>query len=241
MKILLKDLPPDAVYQITGLVREQGLGTGVFVHPVRRNWLLYMGVISLGLGLLSAWILVRGELASAPRMEALLPWVGLIGLVYGPLALVEYLRVLGAQLKPFLLLTPVHLVRCHGSHRALEVHRLSEAAAFQRVEEYDGAKWKGQAYAFDFDGGAKVHFTLNKRQDVEAANRVLDLARAAAGGERLPGGILNLGDFRPNPALAQREGNLQQFLDPASELWLVMLGLLCIGFVIWALLRSFLR
>ena len=242
MKVWLRDLPPDTMFQLDRIVREKGLGASAFCHPIRRTWLAVMGAVSLGVGLLSAWILLSKEPLGLRPLEVPLPWVGLLGLVYGPVALVEYLRVLGAGLKPFLLLTPFNLVRCLGSHRPLELYRLAEASAFQRVEEDDGAKWKGQAYAFTFDGGHKVNFTLNRKQDVAAANVTLDLARSVASGERLPAGAPPLGDLQPSHLQGlPKETTVQQLLNPTSELWLLALGLLCIGFVLWVLLRIFIR
>jgi hypothetical protein len=239
MRIRFQDLPRDTMARIERIVQDGGLGEGAAFIPVRRTWLAWMGVIALAVGTGSAWALATGAAASPRWSEAVLPYVGLIGLAYGAVALVEYLRILAAPLKPFILLTPFNLIKCGGSQHPLEIYRLAEANSFQRVEEYSGAKWQGQYFVFKFDGGHTVRFMLRHRQEIEAALRALDLARAAARGERLPDGpVRDTGDLRPGHLQAlQRPYGLEQLLDPTSEFWLVTLGLLIIAMFVWAVFR----
>ena len=242
MRIRYQDLPGATVELIQRMLRDRGLGEGSMYLMVRRTWLLWMGLTALAFGSFSVWALATGARAGPRQADALLPWAGLTGLVYGAVALVEYLRVLAASLKPFILLTPFNLIKCSGSQHPLEMYRLSEANGFERVEEYNGATWQGQVFLFKFDGGHQVRFVLRRRKDIDDALRTLDLARAAARGERLPAGpVRDAGDLRPGHLRGlQRRGTLQQFLDPASEGWLVFLGLFTIAFVLWALFRTIL-
>jgi hypothetical protein len=239
MRLRLGELPPDRVALLKQLVRDRGLGEGTLYLTAPKRWLAVMGLLSLGIGLTSAWALGHG-VSDWPRpADRAVPWVGLVGLAYGPLALVEYARVLGAELQPFLLLTPFNLIRCRGSHRPLEVHRLPEARAFQQIEEYHGTKWTGQAHEFAFEGDQKIRFVLHRAEDIEVANRTLALARAAGRGEPLPdlpscrAGDLGPGYSHPQP----KAGTLEKLLDPASETWLLVLGVLCLAFIPYALFR----
>ncbi|HEX9009554.1 MAG TPA: hypothetical protein VF804_04245 [Holophagaceae bacterium] len=239
MRVHFRDLPAERASALKGLVLASGRDQGAWSRIEPRLWLAVMGLLGLGAGLVSAWSLRTGAPAWPRPADAALPWVGLLGLAYGPLALAEYLRTLQADLRPFLLLTPFNLVRSRGSHRPLEMYRLSEACGFQRIEEYRGSAWAGQGYAFEFDGGDKVHFTLHRRGDIEAADHVLALARAAGRGEPLPDlpgcrlGDLGPGYRRPTP----EPGTLERLLDPASETWLMVLGILLIAFVPYAIFR----
>ena len=239
MRLRLGDLPADRVDLLKRVAREQGLGEGTLVLVQSHRWLMVMGLLCLGAGLASAWILVRG-VSDWPRpADAALPWIGLLGLVYGPLALKEFAQILGAELKPFLLLTPFNLIRCRGSHRPLELYRLAEARAFDRVEEYHGVKWAGQAYAFTFEGGAPIKFVLRKAKDIEVAERTLALARAAGRGEPLPDlPVRRAGHLGPGYSLPEpKPSGLEKFFDPASETWLLVLGFLCLAFIPYALFR----
>lgn len=239
MRIRLQELPADRAPALEALVRTGGPGGGLFLQTGSRRWLVLMGLLSLGLGLASAWSLRTGTTAWPRPADAALPWVGLLGLAYGPLALAEYFRFLGGGLRPFLLLTPFNLVKSRGGHRPLELYRLSEARTFQRVEEYHGATWAGQGYTFEFDGGDRVHFTLRRKEAIEAADRVLALARTAGQGGPLPDlpgcrlGDLGPGYRQPTP----KPGTLENLLDPASETWLAVLGILLIAFVPYAIFR----
>lgn len=239
MRIRLQDLPPDRAAALVDLVRPGAPGEGLLLLRHRRPWLLLGGLLSLGLGVLSVWILHQGT-GDWPRpADAAVPWVGLLGLVYGPLALVECFRRYRAELPACLLLTPFNLVRSRGSHRPLEVYRLSEAKSFQRIEEYHGTTWTGQGYAFVFDSDDKTSFSLRRAEDIAAADRVLALARAAGLGDPLPDlpgcrlGDLGPGYRHPNPT----PGRLEKLLDPGSETWLAVLGLLLIAFVPYAIFR----
>lgn len=198
-----------------------------------------MGLLCSALGLISAWI-IRSGMSDWPRpADACVPWVGLLGLAYGPLALVEYLRILRAELGPFVLLTPFNLVKSRGSHRPLEIYRLTEARAFRQTEEYRGTTWTGQSFSFDFDGGDKASFTLRRRDAIAAANRTLALAKLAGRGEPLPDplarqlGDLGPGYSRPTP----KPGWLENIFDPASETWLLVLGILILVFIPYAIFR----
>lgn len=239
MRTHLRDLPADRVGLLKQISRERGLGEGTLFLATQNRWLAVMGLLSLGIGLASAWSLGTG-IPEWPRpVDALLPWVGLLGLAYGPLALAEYIQLLRAELKPFLLLTPINLIRCRGSHRPLELYRLPEARAFERVEEYNGATWSGQSYVFDFEEGNRIRFVLRQKRDIEVADRTLALARAAGRGEPLPdlpirrAGDLGLGYSHPMP----KAGGLEKLLDPASETWLLVLGFLCLAFIPYAIFR----
>jgi hypothetical protein len=239
MKVPLSALPADRVDLLKRITRERGLGEGTLFLAEPHRWLAIMGLLSLGIGLASAWALGRG-VSDWPRpADAAVPWIGLLGLVYGPLALMEYAQVLRAELKPFLLLTPFNLIRCRGSHRPLELYRLPEARAFERVQEYQGVKWTGQTYTFTFEGGKPIKFVLRHAKDIEVADRTLALARAAGRGEPLPdlpirrAGDLGPGYSHPEP----KPGGLEKLFDPASETWLLVLGLLCLAFIPYAIFR----
>ncbi|MDR3682921.1 MAG: hypothetical protein P4L11_04250 [Geothrix sp.] len=239
MKVRLGDLPADRVELLKRIARERGWGEGTLFLAEPHRWLAVVGLLCLGIGLASAWCLRSGALEWSRPADAALPWIGLLGLAYGPLALLEYGRILRAELKPFLLLTPFNLVRCRGSHRPLDLYRLPEARAFQRVEEYHGVKWTGQAYTFNFEEGKPIKFVLRQAKDIEVAERTLALARAAGRGEPLPdlpirrAGDLGPGFSRPEP----RPGGLEKVFDPASETWLVVLGFLCLAFIPYAIFR----
>lgn len=239
MRVRLQELPADRASALKALVRAGDPGGGLFLQARSRRWLALMGLLSLGLGLASAWSLRTGPPPWSRPADAALPWIGLLGLAYGPLALVEYLRVHSGDLRPFLLLTPFNLVRGWGGHRPLELFRLTEARTFQRAEEYHGTTWVGQGYTFEFDGGDRIHFTLRRKADIEAANRVLALARAAGQGEPLPDlpgcrlGDLGPGYRQPTP----KPGPLEKLLDPASETWLAVLGVLLLAFIPYAIFR----
>jgi hypothetical protein len=239
MRVRFQDLSPDTAAQLKRVAQARGLGKGTVFIDLRRGWLLWVGLIALATGLVSAWALAYGTEAGPLPADALLPWAGLVGLVYGTVALADYVRVLLAELKPFVLLTPFNLVRCRGSQHPIELFRLPEANAFQCVEEYNGATWQGQSYVFTFDGGHQIRFTLRQKQAIEAANATLALARNAARGERLPDlPIREIGDLRPGHIQAlNRRSALRQLLDPASETWLVMFLLFVIAGVVWAIFR----
>jgi hypothetical protein len=238
MRVPLQDLPADRAELLSRVVRERGLGEGSVYLAMPYRWLAPMGLLALGLGLASAWSL-RGVQAWPRPADSILPWVGLLGLAYGPLALLEFARILRAELGPFVLLTPFELVRCRGSHRPLELYRLPEVRAFERVEEYHGVKWTGQTCAFTFEGGRRVKVVLRRAKDIEAMDRALALARAAGRGEPLPdlpvrgAGSLAPGYTRPEP----EPGGLEKALDPASETWLLVLCVLCLAFIPYALFR----
>ncbi len=239
MKIRQGDLPADRVDLLKRILRERGLGEGTLLLIQPHRWLIVMGLLSLGIGLASAWSLGNGVSGWPRPADAALPWVGLLGLAYGPLALMEYAQILRAELKPFLLLTPFNLIRCRGSHRPLEVYRLPEARAFERVEEYQGVKWAGQAFTFKFEGDQQVKFVLRQAKDIQVAERTLALARAAGRGEPLPdlpirrAGELGPGYSHPEP----KAGGLETFFDPSSETWLLVLGFLCLAFIPYAIFR----
>lgn len=233
MRLRLQDLPPDRVRLLT----DPPAGTWRQVHP--RRWLGVLGVLTLGCGLAAAWCLGSGFAGWDRPWDAWLPWIGLLGLGYGLVALVEYARVLAGSVRPCLLLTPFDLVRCAGAHRPLDVHRLAHAKAFHRTEEYSGRAWTGLGYTFTFDSGEKVHFSLRRKEDIEAADRVLALAQLAGRGEPLPDlpgcrlGSLDPGAFLPVPM----PGFLAKVLDPASEFWLLVLGVLILAFIPYAIFR----
>jgi len=239
MRIRLRDLPADRVDLLKRIVQERGLGEGTLFLAEPHRWLVVMGLLSLGIGLVSAWSLSSGVPDWPRHADAALPWVGLLGLAYGPLALLEYAQVLRSELKPFLLVTPFNLVLCRGSHRPLELYRLPEATAFERVVEYQGVKWTGQTYAFTFDGGNPVKFVLHHAKDIEAADRTLALARAAGRGEALPDlPVRRAGDLGPGYSHPQpKAGGLEKLFDPASETWLIVLGLLTLAFIPYAIFR----
>lgn len=239
MRVRLEELPPDRADRLRRIIRARGLGEGTLYRPGGRRWLAILGLLAFGAGLASARILLSG-FSDWPRpADAFVPWIGLLALIYGPLALVDYVQILRAECPPFLLLTPYNLVKSRGSHRPLEVYRLTEACAFQRAEEYSGTKWTGQSFAFRFDGGDKLNFTLHRKEDIEAADRILTLARAAGQGEPLPDlpscriGDLGPGYFQPAP----KPGRIEKLLDPASETWLVVLGFLLLAFIPYAIFR----
>ena len=215
------------------------MGEGTLFLAETHRWLVVMGFLSLGIGLASAWSLSSGVPDWPRHADAALPWVGLLGLVYGPLALMEYAQVFRSVLKPFLLVTPFNLVRCQGSHRPLELYRLPEATAFERVKEYQGVKWTGQTYTFNFDGGNPVKFVLRQAKDMEAADRTLALARAAGRGEALPDlPIRRVGDLGPGYSHPQPKASaFEKLVDPSSETWLIVLGLLTLAFIPYAIFR----
>lgn len=240
MRIKLEDLPADRASALRAAVRARGVEEGAIFLAGSRRWLLVMGLLCLALGLISAWVIRSGVPDWPPRpADAFLPWAGLLGLAYGPLALLEFLQVLRAELRPFVLLTPFNLVKSRGSHRPLEIYRLTEARAFQQAEEYHGTTWSGQSFTFDFDGGDKVTFTLRRRDTIAAANRILALAKLAGRGEPLPDhlarrlGDLGPGYIQPTP----KPGWFENIIDPASETWLVVLGLLILAFIPYAIFR----
>jgi hypothetical protein len=239
MRVRLEDLPPDRLDQLRRIVQARGLGEGTHFRTDGRRWLAVMGVLCLGLGLASAWSLKTGVQDWPRPADAYVPWVGLLGLIYGPLALVEYVRVLRAEFPPFLLLTPFNLVKGRGSHRSLDIYRLSEARAFQRVQEYSGTKWTGQAYEFDFGAKERFRFVLQRKEDITTADRALALAQAAGRGEPLPDlPSCHAGDLGPGYARPEgKPGALEKVFDPASETWLLVLGFLCLGFIPYAIFR----
>jgi len=242
MRVRLQDLPGDAAARLERIIQNRGLGEEAVFLPLRRVWLLWAGLAALAAGAVAAWGLVTG--AAGTGLWSLRPpaWAGLTGLVYGTVALVDYLRILAAEWKPFILVTPLNLIRCLGSHHPLEMYRLSEASQFDQVEEYHGAAWQGQTFRFTFDGGHKVRFMLRRREDIAAVNRTLQWARRAARGERLPDGpVRAAGDLRPGHLQALRgSGRIEAFLDPSSESWAVVLALLVLGMLAWAVLNRML-
>jgi hypothetical protein len=239
MRVHCQDLPPETLARFKSIAQHGGLGEGALFLALRRGWMLWVGLPALGIGALSAWVLRTGGYSGDSRWDFLLPWAGLVGLAYGFVAVLEFLRCRTAELKPFLLVTPLNLIKCRGSQHPLEMYRLAEARALQRVEDYNGAKWRGQEFVFDFDGGHKVRFTLSSRSAIEAAERTLDLARRAAQGERLPDGpVRDAGELRPAHVQEWPGGSVrQQLLDPTSETWVFTLLVPVIGLMAWAMFR----
>lgn len=237
MRVRLQDLPADRVAALRSVLGAGGVdGTFFQKHP--RRWLLAMGLLALAAGFWSAWGLASG-FSDWPRpADAWAARIAMLGLVYGPLALVDGVRGRSGGWIPCLLLTPFDVVQCTGGHRPLDIHRLSAARAFQRVQEYHGTSWTGLGYRFEFDDGEEVQFSLRRREDIAAADRVLALAQATGQGAAAPDlpllGRRNLAEGVP-PAPAQ--GALGKLLDPASKLWLSVLGLLLIAFIPYAFFR----
>lgn len=237
MRVRLQDLPADRIAALRSVLEAGGV-EGVFLQKRPRRWLLALGLPALAAGLWSAWGLVSG-FSDWPRpADAWAARVALLGLAYGPLALAEWLRGRTGGWPPCLLLTPFDLVQCVGGHRPLDIHRLSTARAFQRVQEYHGSSWTGLGYRFDFDGGEKVHFSLRRPEDIAAADRALALAQATGQGEASPDlpllGRRSLTEgVPPAPAI----GSFGKLLDPASEIWLSVLGFLLIAFIPYAFFR----
>lgn len=232
MRVRFQDLPGETQARIQQVDRGGPPGPGAFFLRTRRVWLAWAGPLAAVAGALSLGVLSAG----ARGGDALLARAGLAGLAYAAVALLEGVRSLGAPLKPFILVTPSDLVRSPGSGRPLEMYRLAEASSFQRVEEYSGVRWRGQAFVFKFDGGRQVRFVLRRQADIQAALHTLDLARAAGRGEKLPGG----------PAPDLRPGHLQdlpgpglpgQLLDPGSPFWIWVLLLFALGLIAWALIH----
>ncbi|MGA2080454.1 MAG: hypothetical protein ABSH53_07575 [Holophaga sp.] len=239
MRVRARDLPPEATARLQRVLWSEAAGEGILLVRVKRVWLGWVGLVLTGAGVLSAWTLIRGTYAPGRAWDAALPWAGLVFLVYGAVALVEFLRVVCARTKPFLLLTPFNLVRCQGGWRPLEMFRLPEAGALERGEQVEGTTWQGRVFVFRFDGGAKVRFTLGHREQVAATERILELARMAGRGQRLPDCLgREVGELRP-PYLRDlpRTPFLAAFLDPTSETWLALLAVLLIGMCGWGLFR----
>ncbi|WP_243319756.1 hypothetical protein [Geothrix sp. SG200] len=237
MRVRIQDLPADRAASLQSVLGAGGVD-GAFSQKRPRRWLLAMGLLSLAAGLGSAWGLVSGFSEWPRPADAWAARVALLGLAYGPLALVEVLRGRTGGWRPCLLLTPYDLVQCTGGHRPLDIHRLSLARAFQRVEEYHGSTWTGLGYRFDFDGGEQVRFSLRRPEDIAAADRVLALARSAGQGEITPE-LPRLGRRSLTEGLppAPAPGFAGKLLDPASEIWLRVLGVLLIAFIPYAIFR----
>jgi hypothetical protein len=243
MLVRVQDLPGDVSARLERIIQDKGLGEGAVFLPLRRVWLLWVGLCALAAGAVAAWGLVSGAAGTGLWRLRLPAWAGLTGLVYGTVALVDYLRGLAAKWKPFILVTPLNLIRCLGSHHPLEMYRLPEASQFNQEEEYEGATWQGQTFHFMFEGGHKVRFMLHSRKDIAAVTHTLQSARKAARGERLPDGPLrDAGDLCPGHLQAlQGNGRIGEFLDPSSKSWLVVLALLVMGMLLWAHMNQLLR
>lgn len=237
MRVRIQDLPRDRERALLELAAAPPEGVFLLRRPQR--WLGILGILTLACGLVCAGILAQGFHGWDRPLDACVPWVGLLGLVYGPLALVEGIRYLASPLGAFILVTPFDLVRSRGGQRPLEVHPLGQARSFQRVEEYSGSRPAGLGYRFEFDSGEVVKFTLRRKEDLAQADNVLALARMAGRGEPLldlPG--CRLGSFVAGGIPAAPEpGLLERLADPASRPWLALLGVLIIAFILYAFLR----
>lgn len=237
MRVLLQDLPPDRVRALMDVAAAPP--EGVILLRRSQRWLGIVGVLALACGLASAWALLSGFQEWLRPLDACVPWAGLLGLAYGPVALAEGVRILASPLKAFILVTPFDLVRSRGGHRPLEIHPLAQARSFNRVEEYSGRNYTGLGYRFAFDGGEEVKFSLRRKVDQERTDAVLALARRAGRGEPLldlPG--CRLGSFvRGGIPPAPEPGLPGRLADPSSKPWLGLLGLLMIAFILYAFIR----
>jgi hypothetical protein len=238
MQVCWPNLPSEARERLAAAQRQGGFGRGSFFISRPRRWLVWVGLIALAVGGVCLAVIISMGMSGDPAFHQwpvlVLGALALLGLAYGIIALAEFVRLRRAELKPFFLVTPGTLVECRGSHRPLAVHRLADATAFHKVEQYNRAKWTGLAYTFTF-GQTKEQaaIVLKDRQQIAALDEALALAQARGKGLALPDWpAAREPDLQiPAPESAPRKDFLDPVFDPASPFWVAVAALVIVAFI----------
>ncbi|MDE3033863.1 MAG: hypothetical protein KGI56_09380 [Acidobacteriota bacterium] len=239
MWIRLDELPPPAAERLRVAHRQGGFGTGSYFGPYQRNRMLFTGLGALMTG--GAALAFAAEIFEDAVLQPWITWAlllfGLISLFYATLALADFLMGWRAELRGFLLVTPVNLVLCRGSHRPLQIHRLQDATAFSHIDKYNREKWTGREFTFAFSPGDQVRFTLSNKPQIQALEAVLLLARNLTESfTSAPGAEPDLLAGVPPPASTAHEPSL---LDPASPFWTATCGVLLLAGIVVILILGY--